>query len=319
MNHRVLGRTGLSVAPVSVGTCALGSHPDQYGYEVDTDTALATIRRVFEGPFNFMDTSNEYSQGESERRIGLAIHEIGGLPDGFVLATKVDPCKETADFSGDRVRVSVEESLRRLNLDHLQLVYFHDPERITFEKGMAPGGPVEALLGLKEEGVIQHLGVAGAPIDLELKYLATDAFDVVLSHNRYSLVDQTAAPLLADASARGIGFVNAAPYGGGMLAKGPDTVSNYCYAPAQETVIQRVMAMQQLCGEYGVPLAAAALQFSTSDPRVSSTLVGMSHPTRIDQTARLLDWPIPKDLWIQLLTLASAGTGNLEDAFHPGP
>lgn len=312
MNHRVLGRTGLSVSPVSVGTCALGSHPGQYGYEVDTDTALDTIRQVFEGPFNFMDTSNEYSHGESERRIGHVVRENDGLPEGFVLATKVDPCKESADFSGDRVRRSVEESLGRLGLDHLQLVYFHDPERITFEKGMAPGGPVEALLGLKEEGVIQHLGVAGAPIDLELKYLATDAFDVVLSHNRYSLVDQTAAPLLADATARGVGFVNAAPYGGGMLAKGADKVSNYCYAPAHQNVLQRVMAMQQLCGEYGVPLAAAALQFSTSDPRVSSTLVGMSHHTRIAQTARLLDWPIPKDLWTQLLARASAGTGNLD-------
>ncbi|MEV8084965.1 aldo/keto reductase [Pseudarthrobacter oxydans] len=312
MNHRVLGRTGLSVSPVSVGTCALGSHPTQYGYEVDTDTAVATVRRVFEGPFNFMDTSNEYSQGESERRIGYVVRENGGLPEGFVLATKVDPCAETADFSGDRVRKSVEESLRRLGLDHLQLVYLHDPERITFEEGTAPGGPLEALLELRDEGVIRHLGVAGAPIDLELKYLATDAFDVVLSHNRYSLVDQTALPLLADATARGVGFVNAAPYGGGILAKGPDAVRNYCYGPASEAVVERVTAMKQLCGEYGVPLAAAALQFSTSDSRVSSTLVGMSDPARIDHTARLFDWHIPKELWSQLLALASAGTGDLE-------
>ncbi|WP_028268167.1 aldo/keto reductase [Arthrobacter sp. MA-N2] len=312
MNHRVLGRTGLSVSPISVGTCALGSHPTQYGYEVDTDTAVATVRRVFEGPFNFLDTSNEYSQGESERRIGLVVRENGGLPEGFVLATKVDPCKETADFSGDRVRRSVEESLGRLGLDRLQLVYLHDPERITFEEGTAPGGPLEALLELQDEGVIQHLGVAGAPIDLELKYLATDAFDVVLSHNRYSLVDQTAQPLLEAATARGIGFVNAAPYGGGMLAKGPAAVRSYCYGPASEAVLERVTAMQQLCGDYGVPLAAAALQFSTSDPRVSSTLVGMSDPERIDQTARLFDWDIPKQLWYQLQALASAGTGDLE-------
>jgi D-threo-aldose 1-dehydrogenase len=312
MNYRVLGRTDLSVSPIGVGTCALGSHPTQYGYEVDTNTAVATIRRVFEGPFNFMDTSNEYSQGESERRIGLAIRENGGLPEGFVLATKVDPCKETADFSGERVRKSVEESLGRLGLDQLQLVYLHDPERISFEEGTAPGGPLEALLELRNEGVIEYLGVAGAPIDLELKYVATDAFDVVLSHNRYSLVDQTAEPLLADAATRGIGFVNAAPYGGGMLAKGPGAVRDYCYGRASEAVVERVTAMQHLCGEYGVPLAAAALQFSTSDPRVSSTLVGMSDPTRIDQTARLFACHIPKDLWSQLLALATAGTGDLE-------
>jgi D-threo-aldose 1-dehydrogenase len=312
MNYRVLGRTGLSVSPIGVGTCALGSHPTQYGYEVDTNTAVATLRRVFEGPFNFMDTSNEYSQGESERRIGQAIRENGGLPEGFVLATKVDPCKDTADFSGKRVRKSVEESLGRLGVDQLQLVYLHDPERISFEEGTATGGPLEALLEMRNEGVIQYLGVAGAPIDLELKYVATDAFDVVLSHNRYSLVDQTAEPLLADATARGIGFVNAAPYGGGMLAKGPGAVRDYCYGPASEAVVERVTAMQHLCGEYGVPFAAAALQFSTSDPRVSSTVVGMSDPTRIDQTARLFEWHIPKELWSQLLTLAAAGTGDLD-------
>jgi D-threo-aldose 1-dehydrogenase len=86
----------------------------------------------------------------------------------------------------------VEESLERLGLDRLQLVYLHDPEKISFEAGTAAGGPLEALLELRDQGVIRHLGVAGGPIDLELKYLATGVFDVVISHNRYTLVDQTA-------------------------------------------------------------------------------------------------------------------------------
>ncbi len=85
----------------------------------------------------------------------------------------------------------MEESLERLGLDRLQLVYLHDPEKITFEEGTAAGGPLEALIDLRDQGVIGHLGVAGGPIDLELKYLATDVFDVVISHNRYTLVDQT--------------------------------------------------------------------------------------------------------------------------------
>ena len=232
MQKRTLGRTGLSVSPVCVGTSALGSHPTQYGYEVSHETAVQTIRRVLDGPFNFIDTSNEYGHGgDSERRIGEALKEAGGLPAGVVVATKVDPLVGTTDFSGDRVRKSVEESLERLGLDKLQLVYFHDPEKITFEEGTAPGGPLEALIDLKNQGVIEHLGVAGGPIDLELKYLATDAFDVVISHNRYTLVDQTAEPLIQDAASRSVAFVNAAPFGGGMLVKGPDAVPELLLQP----------------------------------------------------------------------------------------
>jgi D-threo-aldose 1-dehydrogenase len=308
MEYRTLGRTGLSVSAVCVGTSSLGSHPAPHG----TDTAVATIRRALEGPFNFIDTSNEYGGGgNSERRIGQALAAAGGLPEGVVVATKVDPIRGTSDFSGDRVRRSVAESLERLGLDRLQLVYLHDPEKITFGEGTAAGGPLEALIELRDQGVIGHLGVAGGPIDLELKYLATDVFDVVISHNRYTLVDQTAEPLIRDAMARGVAFINAAPFGGGMLVKGPDAAPNYCYRPASQAIIGRVRKMEAICAEHSVPLAAAALQFSTRDPRVSSTIVGMSEPGRVDQTARLAEWEIPDELWSRILPLAAAGTGEL--------
>ena len=308
MEYRTLGRTGHSVSAVCVGTSSLGSHPAPYG----TDGAVATIRRALDGPFNFVDTSNEYGNGGgSEVRIGQALAAAGGLPEGFLVATKVDPIPGTADFSGDRVRRSVEESLERLGLDRLQLVYLHDPEKITFEEGMAAGGPLEALIELKDQGVIGHLGVAGGPIDLELKYLATDVFDVVISHNRYTLVDQTAEPLLREAAARGVAFVNAAPFGGGMLVKGPDAAPNYCYRPASRQIIERVRKMQDLCHAHSVPLAAAALQFSTRDPRVTSTIVGMTEPGQVGQTARLAEWDIPEEFWSLLLPLAAAGTGEL--------
>lgn len=311
MTIKQLGRTGLTVSDVCVGTSALGSFPAQYGYEVDTETAVATIRRVFEGPFTFIDTSNEYGGGESEKRIGQAIRDNGGVPDGVVVATKVDPVPGTTDFSGDRVRRSVEESLERLGLDKLPLVYLHDPEKITFEEGVAPGGPLEALIDLRDQGVIDYLGVAGGPIDLELQYLATEAFDAVISHNRFTLVDQSAEPLLDDAQARGVAFVNAAPFGGGMLVKGPDAVPTYCYAPVSDEVLQRVRRMEALCAEYGIPLAAAALQFSLRDPRVTSTIVGMSEPKRVAQTAELARVEIPGVLWDALLPIARLGRAGV--------
>lgn len=312
MNTRQLGTTPLQVSSICVGTSALGSFPAQYGYEVSDETAVATIARVFEGPFNFVDTSNEYGGGDSEKRIGRAIRENGGVPNGFVIATKVDPLPGSSDFSGDRVRRSIEESLERLGLDTLQLVYLHDPEKITFEEATATGGPLEALIDLRDQGVIAHLGVAGGPIDLELQYLATEAFDAVISHNRFTLVEQTAEPLLDDALARGVAFINAAPFGGGMLVKGPKAVPRYCYAPVSQETIDRVTEMERLCADFGIPLAAAALQFSTRDHRVTSTIVGMSEPRRVEQTVELLDVTIPDELWDALLPLARVGRHGIE-------
>lgn len=314
MSIRPFGSTSLSVSDICVGTSALGSFPAQYGYEVDEATAVATIRRVFDGPFTFIDTSNEYGGGASEERIGRAIRELGGVPEGYVVATKVDPIPGTVDFSGDRVRRSVEESLERLGLDRLQLVYLHDPEKISFEEGVAKGGPLEALIDLQNQGVIQHLGVAGGPIDLELQYLATEAFDAVISHNRYTLVEQTAEPLIEDAARRGVAFVNAAPFGGGMLVKGPRAVPRYCYAPVDQATIDRVLRMEAMCGQHGIPLAAAALQFSVRDERIASTIVGMSQPSRVEETVRLLDYEIPEELWDELLPLARIGRHGIEAA-----
>jgi D-threo-aldose 1-dehydrogenase len=307
MQMNALGATGLDVTPLCVGTSPLGNFPAQYGYEVSEDQAVATITRVLQGPLTFIDTSNNYGDGESERRIGKAIADAGGLPDHVVLATKVDPLPGSDDFSGERVRESVRESQERLGLRQLQLVYLHDPERISFEEATAPGGAVEALVALRDEGVIQHIGVAGGPIDLERRYLGLGVFEAVISHNRYTLVDQSAEPLIQDAADRGVAFVNAAPYGGGMLVRGPDVVPTYCYQPASDATLDRVRKMQHACQIRDVPLAAAALQFSLRDRRVASTIVGMSTPERIDQTVRLAEWPIEDDLWAELMELAAPG------------
>ncbi|WP_150306878.1 aldo/keto reductase [Planctomonas psychrotolerans] len=312
MESRTLGRTNLSVSPVCVGTSALGGFAELFGYDVSEDTAVATIRRVFDGPFTFIDTANEYGHGgDSERRIGRAIAEHGGLPEGVLVATKVDPKPGSDDFSGDRVRASVEESLERLGLDVLPLVHLHDPQKITFEEAVGPGGAWEALLALRDEGVIGSLGVAGGSPDLQRRYLATGAVDVVLSHNRYTLVDSSAETLIDDVVATGAAFVNAAPFGGGMLVKGPDVVSSYAYTPASDDTLARVRGMQDACREYDVPLAAAALQFSLRDRRIASTVVGMSEPSRIDATVALADHPIPDELWDRILPLAALGRSGV--------
>jgi D-threo-aldose 1-dehydrogenase len=274
--------------------------PETFEYGVDEERAFGTLEAVFRSPINFLDTAASYGDGESERRIGRVLARMGGLPEGVVLATKADRDLRTDEFSGDQMRRSVERSLNLLRLDRLQLVYLHDPEHESYEHMMAPGGPVESLLGLKEEGVIEHVGVAGGPIELMIRYVQTGMFETVITHNRYTLVDRSAEPLLDAANERGVAALNAAPYGSGILARGPDAYARYAYQEASEELIARVREIESTCREYGVPLAAAALQFSLRDPRVSSTIVGISRPERVEQTLAFAAHPVPDELWDEL-------------------
>jgi D-threo-aldose 1-dehydrogenase len=291
------GSTGLDVTPLCVGCAPLGDMPETFAYSVAEDSALATLRAAFGGPINFIDTAAAYGDGESERRIGLALRELGGLPAGYVLASKADRNLQTGDFGGEQIKRSVEGSLRRLGLDYIQVMYIHDPEHTTFENIMGKGGALEVLQRFQSEGVIGHLGISGGPVDMLIRYVETGAFAALETHNRYTLLNRSAAPLLDIASQRGMAVVNAAPYGSGMLAKGPDAYARYAYQDAPAEMVDRARRMAAICAEYGVPLPAAALQFSLRDPRVTSTVVGMSRAERVAQTVELSQHPIPDALW----------------------
>jgi len=271
--------------------------PETFAYAVSEAEALDTLRAFFKGPINFLDTAASYGNGESERRIGIVLRELGGLPPGFVLATKADRDLESGDFSGAQMRRSVERSLRLLGLEQLQLVYLHDPEHTTWQEATAPGGPVEALQHLKEEGLIAHLGVAGGPIDMSIKYVELGVFSVAISHNRYTLLNTSADPLWETCARLGVAAVNAAPYGSGILAKGPGAYPRYAYQEAQGDMLDRAWRLERICKQFNVPLAAAALQFSLRDPRITSTIVGFSKPERIAQTVALATHPMPEEIW----------------------
>jgi D-threo-aldose 1-dehydrogenase len=137
-------------------------------------------------------------------------------------------------------------------------------------------------------------------VPLLQQYLDTDAFDVVLSHNRYTLLDRSAEAMFRAAGERGLGVINAAPYGGGMLSKGPDVQTKYAYGSRDERIPAAARAMAEACARHGVPLAAAALQFSMRAPFVDSTVVGVSSPERIAQTVELATTAIPDELWAEL-------------------
>ncbi|MBM4437226.1 MAG: aldo/keto reductase, partial [Actinobacteria bacterium] len=282
----------------------LGDMPATFAFSVSEAEACATVRAFFRSPINFIDTARSYR--DSERRIGIVLRELGGIPAGYVLASKADRDETTGDFSGSQMRRSVERSLQLLGVDQLPICYLHDPEHTTFTHVMAPGGPLDVLRRMREEGLIAHLGVAGGPIDMSIAYVESGAFDAVITHNRYTLLNQSAAPLLDLAAARGLAVVNAAPYGSGILAKGPAAYARYAYQDAPPELLERARRLEALCRRHQAPLAAVALQFSLRDPRIHSTIVGMSRPERIEQTIALARHPVPNELWDEVRAVPAA-------------
>lgn len=302
--RRPLGQTGLEVTSLSIGCSLMGNMPETFGYTVAEEQALSTIRALFDSPINFLDTAASYGDGESERRLGIVLREYGGLPEGMVLSTKADRDLRTGEFTGAQIRRSIERSLHLLGLQQFQIVYLHDPEHITFEEAMAPGGPVDVLQQYHKEGLIAHLGIAGGPIELMARFVETGVFEVAISHNRYTLLNTEADPFWDLCLKHGVAAINAAPYGSGILAKGPSTYPRYMYADADPLFVERARLAEALCQCYEIPLAAAALQFSLRDARIVSTIVGISRPERIAETIALAQYAIPEEFWTEFTALA---------------
>ncbi|MDR1633911.1 MAG: aldo/keto reductase [Bifidobacteriaceae bacterium] len=307
--RRALGATGLEVTNLCFGTGALGSVPELFGYETPEERAVATIAAALDSPVNFLDTSAGYSRGESERRIGLAIAQRGGLPDGFVLATKVDPDQATWAYDAAAVRASIEGSLQRLGVDSVPLLYLHDPELISFEAAMAANGPVAELQRIRDEGLAAHIGVAGGPVGNLAQFIRTGIFEVLLSHNRFTLLDRTADALFDEAVERGMGVVQGAPFGGGVLAKGLDSTTLYAYQPMNAATRERIARLESICDAAGLPLGAAALQFPLRDSRIDSTVAGITRPERIEQTLDWAAWKIEPAVWQELEANAGLDAG----------
>lgn len=296
---RTLGGTGLEVGPVSLGTSYLGDPPTAAGEPDPGAAALAAA--ILAGPFPMVDTSNNYAGGRSETVLGRALATHGPL-DGRWVATKADSEPGTGRFDRDRVWRSFEESTARLGLDRLPLLHLHDPHTVSPAKALGPGGAVEGLLELRDQGLVGALGVATGSVEQLSAYVASGCFDVLLTHNRYTLVDRRAEPVIATAAAAGMGVLNAAPFGGGLLA-GRGT--SYAYRESPPALLEWVRRAGEVCAAHGTGLRAAALWFSLCHPCIHSTVVGVSHPDRITDLESLLTDPVPDGLWPELAALGS--------------
>jgi D-threo-aldose 1-dehydrogenase len=302
-----LARSGVSVTRLCFGLAPLGSMPDTYGYDVAAEQARETVRAIFDSPVNFLDTSRNYGFGRSEERVGEVIRERGGLPPGFVISSKLDRDMQTGRFDGARARRSLEESLKALNVEQVQLLHVHDPEHASSLADVTgSNGALAELFRMKEEGLAEAVGLAAGRVDIMMPLLRDWDFDAVMTHNRFTLANRNAEEMIDYAQERGISVLNAAPYSGGVLAKGSASHARYVYQEASPLMLEPIARIEQVCARYGIPPGAAALQFSMRDKRIAATICGISRPERIQQT---LDWarfPIPQDAWDELAALPFA-------------
>ena len=325
LETRAIGRTAIEVTCLGLGGGALGGL-----YEpVAAGDAVRAVERAYELGIRYFDTAPLYGHGRSEARIGEAL--AGADRSSVVLSTKVgmmiDPLPPSApdagrryadpflldgrfDFSYDGCLRSLEASLRRLRTDRVDIVYIHDPDegdsllpphkrsgRDHF--AAAIDGAYRALHELRSQGVVGAVGVGLNGTDMLLRFAQAGDFDCFLLAGRYTLLEQNGlSDLLPLCTQRRISIVVGGVFNSGILATGTSVAQpTYNYEPATEPTITRVSAIEQVCAQYGVPLAAAALQFPLAHPAVAAVLPGARSAGEVTANVDGVGAQIPSDLW----------------------
>ena len=303
MNKKDIGDK-IKVSEICFGTSALGNMPDTYGYEVNPSIAEETILAILNGPSNFIDTSRNYGMGRSEKLIGNVFKSLGGKPNDIILATKIDRDTATNILDRDATLKSFEQSIKALETEKIDILHLHDPEHCKDLNDITcKGGALDTLFQLKEEGSVTLVGLAMGKVEMMYDLIQEWPFDVMINHNRFTLLNRQADKLFNLAKKKGIKIFNAAPFCGGILAKGTKETNRLVYQEVSEKKLKPVFDLEKICLKYNIPLGAAALQFSMKDPRISSTIVGITKKSRIDQIVEWSNFEISEDAWTEILSL----------------
>ena len=265
------------------------------------ENVIALLRHELAGPQKpLLDTAPMYWHGHSEELIGSVLKDYPR--DSYFLASKagwelLPEGKIEHDLTRDGIRRSVEGSLKRLGVDYLDICHLHDPDDRLRE---ALDVAFPALYELRDEGIIKAIG-SGMNYWQPLTEFAQHAdVDCLLIAGRYTLLEQTALPLLDLCQAKGIPLFAAGIYNSGVLATGTRNPLTYNYAPPPPAVLARVQQLEDVCARYGVKLQTAAAQYPLRHPAIRSTIAGANSIAEFAQTKSAHDQALPAALWAEL-------------------
>lgn len=290
--------------------------------EAESDALLA---HAWSRGFRYFDTAPFYGHGLSEHRFGAALRQ--SPRDAFLLSTKVGrmlrpnananakpsaaalPFDVVYDYGHDGVMRSIDDSLQRLGLARIDIVYLHDVSPkwhgADYERRFreAIEGGYRALDRLRSEGVIRAVGVGVKDWDVCLRFARAADFDCFMLAGGYTLLEQGSLDeFLPYCVAHAIDVVLASPFNSGILASGPVEGASYFYSPAPPPIVERARKLSAVCERHGVPLGAVALQFPLAHPAIVSVVAGYRSTAEVDTNLRWQEQPIPAALWDELKT-----------------
>lgn len=296
MEYRTLGKTGLNVSALSFGASSLGG----VFRDVGEDEGIRTVHTALDLGINFIDVAPYYGLTRAEQVLGKALRTVPR--DRYMLATKVGRYGDVEadfDFSAPRVTRSVDESLARLGVDHVDLIQCHDIEFGSLDQIVEQTLP--ALHRLRDQGKVRFVGITGLPLKVFTVVLerAPQLVDTILSYCHYCLNDTSLTRILPELERRGVGVVNASPTGMGLLtARGAPA-----WHPAPAEVRAACRRAVEHCERRGVNLTKLAMQFALAQPRIATTLVGTASPRNIADNVRWVGEPMDRELLAEVQAL----------------
>ncbi len=318
-----VGKTALKVSELGFGAATFGN---LYRPMADED-AKNSIDKAMELGLNQFDTAPYYGFGLSERRVGDALRDY--TADDYVLSTKVgrilEPCAKAEDkygfcspmpfepkydYSYDGIMRSFEHSLQRLGLSKIDILYMHDIGSVTHGSEhdrlfkIAMEGGYKAMDELRSQGLVSAIGLGVNEYEVCEQAMDHGYFDCFLLAGRYTLLEQKALEtFLPRCVKENSSIILGGPYNSGILATGVNrqgVVPHYNYEPASPEIIKLVAKIEEVCQEFNISLAAAALQFPLAHPAVVSTIPGLSSANRVESTVSQFNEKIPAEFWQRL-------------------
>jgi aryl-alcohol dehydrogenase-like predicted oxidoreductase len=292
MEFRTLGQTGLKLSALSFGASSLG----QEFRTVDLNEAMQAVRVALDLGMNFIDTSPFYGRGLSECLLGPALRDVPR--EKYLLGTKLGRYAGAHfDFSARRVVESVDVSLQRMGVEHLDIVLCHDIEFVDMAQIVEATLP--ALRKIQEQGKVRFIGISGYPMNIFRYVLDRTKLDVVLSYNHYTLQNTMLADLVPYLKEKGVGIMNAAPFSARLLTNAPLPP----WHKATPEVRATCRRAAEHCAARGVDIAQLALQFSMANPDLATCIVGSANPENVRKWVQWAGLPLDRHLLAEVQTI----------------